>query len=105
MDTIDLHRLKAVVSRLIDEAIAEHGSAHFKLSDNFYWEIAFPKQFDMSSTPMPDEVGSLHDDWEMTHWLADEPTKVSAYSLTEVAPLIAYVGNKLAHRSDQQDPN
>jgi hypothetical protein len=93
---LDLHRLKAVVTRLLDEAIAEHGSANFELQENLYWQIAFAKQFDMSSPPIPDEVGSLHDDWEMTHWLADEPTKVGAFALTEVASLLAYVGNKLA---------
>jgi hypothetical protein len=56
----------------------------------------------MSSQPIPEEVGSLHDDWEMTHWLADEPTRVGSYSLTEVAPLLAYIGNKLARRRGQQ---
>ena len=98
MEVLDLHRLKAVVARLLDEAIAENGSAEFELSENFYWQLAFTKQFDMSSSPVADEVGSLHDDWEMTHALGEEPTKVSAFSLTEVAPLLAYVGNKLAAR-------
>lgn len=106
MQVLDLYRLKAVVIRLLDEAIAEHGSAVFELSENFYLQLAFAKQFDMSSNPIPDEVGSLHDDWEMTHWLADETAKVNAFSLTEVAPLLAYVGNKLAHHiAEQNSPN
>jgi hypothetical protein len=98
MDIVDLHRLKAVVTRLLDEAITDHSSAEFKLDENFYWTVDPVKQFDMSSTPIAEHVGSLHDDWEMTHWMADEPTRVGSYSLTEVAPLLAYVGNKLAQR-------
>jgi len=98
MDTIDLHRLKAVVTRLLDEAIADHGSAEFILDENSYWRFDFVQQFDMSSKPIPEEVGSLHDDWELTHRLADAPTTVGSYSLTEVAPLLAYIGNKLAQR-------
>ena len=105
MQALDLRRLKAVVTRLLDEAITEHGSAEFELSENLYWQITFAKQFDMSSAPIANEVGSLHDDWEMTRWLADEPTKVSALALTEVAPLLAYVGIKLAHRIDQRGSN
>ena len=97
-NTIDLIRLKAVVERLLDEAIEENGSAQFELSDNLYWQIAFAKQFDMSSTPVPDEVGSLRDDWEFTHGIPDVPTKVSARSLTEVSPILAYIGHKLAAR-------
>jgi hypothetical protein len=105
MHTVDLYRLKAVVTRLLDEAIRDHGSAEFKLDDNFYWTFDPVKQFDMSSKPIAEEVGSLHDDWKMTHWLADEPARVSSLSLTEVAPLLAYIGNKLAQRREQQDKN
>ena len=98
MRTVDLNRLKAVITRLLDEAIAEHGSVEFELDENLYWAVSFAKQFDMSSKPFADEVGSLHDDWKMSCWLTDEPTKVSPFSLTEVAPLLAYIGNKLARR-------
>jgi hypothetical protein len=105
MHTVDLHRLKAVVTRLLDEAMAECGSEVFELDDDLYWTLAFAEQFDMRSKPIADEVGSLHDDWEMTCWLADEPTKVSSFSLTEVAPLLAYIGNKLARSRDQQVSN
>ena len=95
MRTLDLHRLKAVVARLLDEAIVEHGSSEFEFKENFYWHLSAEKQFDMSSRPVPDEVGSLHDDWELVQGLADESAKVAVFSLTEVAPLLAYVGNTL----------
>lgn len=90
--------------RLLDEAIAEHGSEHFDLDHDFYWKFSFPKEFDLTAIPdSPEEVGSLHADWEMTHWIPDEPSRVGAYALTEVAPLLDYVGNRLARRDRPDD--
>lgn len=104
MNTLDLERLKAVVVRLLDEAIAELGSATVPLDDNHYWQLGPEKRFDLTATPKADEVGSLWDDWQMTKDIAEEPTQMSAYSLTEVAPLLDYVGNLIAARVGKVGP-
>jgi hypothetical protein len=96
MATLDLHRLKTVVSRLLDEAIAENGSHQFTLDHNFYWTLDCSQEFNLDSPPTASLVGSLHDDWELTRELADSKERVTTYSLTEVAPPLAYIGNKQA---------
>ena len=71
MATLDLQRLKAVVSRLLDEAITENGSHQFTLEHNFYWTLDCSQEFNLDSPPTTSLVGSLHDDWELTRELAD----------------------------------
>jgi hypothetical protein len=97
-EDIDLERLKAVIARLLDEAIRKNGSNTFQLEHNFYWVLDFDNKLDMTSKPAEINVGSLLDDWQMTHWLADEPTEVGTYALTEVAQLLWYIGYRLGQR-------
>jgi hypothetical protein len=49
-EDLDLERLKAVIVRLLDEAIKRNGSSLFKLEHNFYWILDFDKKLDTSST-------------------------------------------------------
>ena len=101
-DHIDLERLKAVVERLLDGAIKRNGSKDFKLDHNFYWELDFEDQFNVSSKPAaPESVGSLVDDWEMTRDIAEWPSEqeVAVFSLTEIAPLLLYIGHQSIGRT------
>ena len=42
------------------------------------------------------EVGDLADDWEFVSRLLQEENQPVAYQLTELAPLLAYLGEVLA---------
>lgn len=95
--TVDLDNLKAVVCRLIDELAFQVGSIEFPLpEDDFYWLLSFKAKMNTTERPQADGAGRLRDDWEVTHWLADYPEQVSAYSLTEVAELLSYLGHASA---------
>jgi hypothetical protein len=95
--TVDLENLKAVTCRLIDELAFQFGSSEFPLPENdFYWLLSFKAKMNMTEQPLADGAGRLRDDWELTHWLADHPEQVSAYSLTEVAELLSYLGHASA---------
>lgn len=97
---IDLHRLKAVACRLIDELATEIGSSSFRLPENdFYWQIDFAAKMNIATAPTDFTIGRLRDDWEMTCTLCDEPTNVSAYSLTELAELLSYMGERVVQKS------
>jgi hypothetical protein len=104
---IDLQQLKAVICRLIDELARQTGSESFQLPENdFYWEI--PAEFKLikdSEQPSASHVGRLRDDWEMIHWIADQPMDqiMTPYSLTEVAPLLDYMGFSVVRRSGPAD--
>jgi hypothetical protein len=91
--TVDLERLKAVVCRLVDELALQIGGNEFKLpEDDFYWKIDPQVQRNMSVAPLVMHVGRLRDDWDLTKRLADAPDRIGAYPLTEVAELLAFLG-------------
>ncbi len=105
--TVDLEKLKAVVCRLIDEYAFTANATEVELPESdFYWLIDPTLKRDMATPPVATFVGRLRDDWELTHWLADGPEQVSAYSLTEVAELLMYFGEvaaTLPYRPREQD--
>lgn len=94
---VDLQRLKAVICRLIDELASQTGSESFQLPEtDFYWTIpAEMKLVGEGQQPSTLHVGRLRDDWEMILTIADQPMNqvMTPYSLTEVAPLLDYMGN------------
>jgi hypothetical protein len=92
---------------LIDELVRQTGSESFQLPKNdFYWEIpAELKLIVDGEQPSASHVGRLRDDWEFIQKIADQPMDqmVSPYSLTEVAPLLDYMGFSVVRRSGPTD--
>jgi hypothetical protein len=97
--SVDLNQLKAVLVRLIDEAAKRNKSHTFEFQHDLYWVLPFEDQLNLSKDPTELDVGNLHDDWEMTKDLADEPTEIGTYALTEVAQLLWYIGHELSVRN------
>jgi len=102
---VDLLRLKAVTCRLIDELVRQTGNTSFQLPDaDCYWKIpadqAIVKEQDPSTFTF--HVGRLRDDWQLIQSIADQPMDqwMTPYSLTEVAPLLDYIGNSVAASND-----
>ena len=93
--TIDLVELRAVVNRLLDHIIETRGVRAVEIRDETYWTVPWPEVRAADSTPGELDVGSLADDWELLSALLDEGAEPVAYQLTELAPLIRYIGETL----------
>ncbi len=56
---IDLECLKAVVVRMLDEAIKRNASKSFKLEHTFYRILDFAKQLDVDSQPTGTDLSAV----------------------------------------------
>ena len=93
---IDLVELKAVVDRLLDHVIETRGVRTVALEDRYYWEVPAPARYKTEVEPGDLDVGNLADDWEFVSGLLREEKQPVAYQLTELGPLLAYIGEALA---------
>ena len=92
---IDLRELQRITNRLLDHAIKTRGISKVLLKRNFYWNIEEKELYDIDQKPLSCTVGSLNDDWEMVSPLTSEEREPVVYQLTEVAPILRYVGEAL----------
>jgi hypothetical protein len=93
---VDLLELRRVVNRLLDHLIETRGVRAVPLDDRYYWEVPAPDRYRMDVDPAALEVGDLTEDWEFVSRLLQEEDAPVAYQLTELAPLLAYLGEVLA---------
>ena len=93
---IDLLELRSVTLRLLDHLIETRGVACVALDENFYWSVPSDVVFRTETMPAQLDVGSLADDWEFVSALLKPDVSPVAYQLTELAPLLAYIGEKLS---------
>jgi len=95
---LDLKVLKAVINRLLDHIIEVRGITQVNLEQPYYWDLPTESLYDVTQKPEDFDVGSLADDWEFVSSLLDEQTQPVAYQLTEVAPLLRYLGEVLGEK-------
>jgi hypothetical protein len=93
---VDLVALKRVVNRLLDHVIETRGVRAVTLDDRYYWDVPAPERYRVEVDPGELDVGDLADDWELVARLLQEENQPVAYQLTELAPLLAYLGEVLA---------
>jgi hypothetical protein len=93
---VDLLELRRVVNRLLDHLIETRGIRAVPLDDRYYWEVPAPDRYRMEVDPGALEVGDLADDWAFVSRLLQEANEPVAYQLTELASLLAYLGEVLA---------
>jgi hypothetical protein len=91
---IDLLQVKAVVNRLLDHIIEARGVKVVEIKNSNYWNIPSDAIYD-SEKPTDLDVGSFVDDWEFLSNLLDGNNQPIAYQLTELAPLIRYIGETI----------
>jgi hypothetical protein len=96
VNEIDLVELKAVIDRLLDHVIETRGVRTVALEDRYDWEVPAPARYRTEVDPGALDVGNLADDWEFVSRLLREENQPVAYQLTELAPLLAYIGEALA---------
>lgn len=92
---IDLKQLKEVTNRLLDHLIETRGVTKVSIEQPFYWDLPLPETYDVEEKPPAPDVGSLVDDWEFLSGLLEADADPVAYQLTELTPLIRYIGLKL----------
>lgn len=95
-DSIDLNQLQKITDKLFDHIIRTRGIESVKLDSNYYWEIDQESLYDVDSQPTDLTIGSLKDNLGFLSSLLEEESLPVAYQLTELAPLLAYVGHTLA---------
>lgn len=92
---IDIVELKRVVDRLLDHLIHTRGVRVVELKNNYYWTVPDDQVYDMARNTFELGIGSLVDDWDFVSSLLDKETDPVTYQLTEVAPLLRYIGEVL----------
>jgi hypothetical protein len=95
---IDLKQMKVIVNRLLDHLIETRGVSKVELDRTYYWNIPQDLLYNVCEQPNGLDIGSLSDDWEFISSLLDEDTEPVAYQLTEVAPLLRYIGEALGEQ-------
>jgi hypothetical protein len=93
---VDLVQLKKIINRLLDHVIEIRGVRAVALDHRYYWEVPAPDRYRVDSDPAELDVGDLADDWEFVSRLLREENQPVVYLLTEIAPLLAYLGEVLA---------
>jgi len=96
--TVNISELRRIVNGLLEHVEKVHGR-EFSLEDDYYWDLSSKAMYDIQKEIMKvDEVGSLGDSWEFLFNMRDENIKEQgpALMLTHVAPLLRYIGEKVA---------
>ena len=92
---INLVDLKKVINHLLDHIIETREITSFELKNNFYWNIPSPDVYNVDIKPKELDIGSIHDEWEFLSDLLDNENQPVAYQLTELAPILRYIGDRL----------
>jgi hypothetical protein len=98
---IDLLDLKRVIDVLFEHLVKQRAVTMVELDQNFFWEVPEEAAYLLDAPPQLD-VGSLDDNWEFLSKLLVEGSSPVAYQLTELAPLLRAIGEKLARELAHQ---
>ena len=91
---IDLAELKQVIDRLFNHIMETRGVKSFVFEKEYYWNIPSRDVYEIEE-PKELDIGSLSDDWEFLSKLLQSENQPVAYQLTQVAPLLRYLGEWL----------
>lgn len=89
---LDLVVLRDAINRILDYMIDELHANTIQLDKSLYWDMDPNYKYDMSKDPREFEVGNLHDDWDFVCRIPEEDEVPVILKLTEIAPLIQYIG-------------
>jgi hypothetical protein len=92
---IDIAQLQRAVNRLLDHVLMA-GVREVTIEQPLYWTVVNPRS--LHEQPSELGVGDLCDDLEFALGVLDPGAEPMALSLTEVAPLLAYVGEVVSAR-------
>ena len=96
---IDLLELKRAVDRLFDHIVRDLKIVRVEIHEDYYWHVDGDALHDMASTPVDENgtlnIGSLAADWDSVSRLLRDENETVVRQLTEVAPLLRYIGEKV----------
>lgn len=92
---IELKELQLIINRLIDHIVKTRNIDRVVVKETAYWNIPPESLYKLDEKPSMLDVGDLRDDWEFVSSFLDESRQPVAYQLTEVAPLLRYIGETL----------
>ena len=99
---IDLREVRIVVNKLLDHIIETRRVTQLGVEHPNYWNVRYEQLIDPTGPPDNLDIGSLTDDWDLLRSLIESDTPPVAYQLTEVAPLIRYIGEVLGRELASQ---
>lgn len=91
---INLVELKQVVDRLFEHIIETRRVTSCEFEKDNYWDIPSEEIYEIND-PKHFNIGSLSDDWEFLSKLLEPENQPIAYQLTELAPILRYLGEYL----------
>lgn len=97
MRNIEIRKLKEAINLLLDHVI-DSGSDSIALEEQFYWKVSDSEKYKMNNEPTQVAVGDLFDDLDFVERVLHNKDNIVAYTLTEVAPILAYVGEVASNR-------
>lgn len=95
MTEIAIEDIKRIIDRLLDHIKEARGIEAVEIKSPFYWDIPADQRYNMNTDVSELNVGSLDDDWEFVSKLLDPAEVPLSNQLTEVAPLLRYIGETL----------
>jgi len=97
MRNIDIQKLKEAINLLLDHVI-DKGSDSITLEEQFYWKVNDNEKYRVNNEPTELSVGDLFDDLDFIEKFYRTKDNIVSYTLTEVAPVLAYVGEVASNR-------
>lgn len=94
MTEIRIDQLQEIANKLFDHIKNDLGINKIVLDKNFYWDMDSGQLYDIEMPPKLN-MGSLHDDWEFVSSILEKDSAPVSLSLTELAPLLRYLGEKI----------
>ncbi len=91
MRVIDVRKLKASIDALLDHII-DSGIERLDIETQYYWQVEESREYDFQRQPEGYAVGDFYEDVATMEQVLSNKEHVLAYTLTELAPIVAYVG-------------
>ncbi|WP_445145055.1 hypothetical protein [Dyella sp. Tek66A03] len=100
--TIDLAELRRAVEALFDHVMVTRGISEVAIDHPLYWSVLPGESRAMDEQPAALGVGDLNDDLDFVLSVLKPGALPVALTLTEVAPLLAYVGEVVSDQVANQ---
>lgn len=91
MNTIDIRKLKESIDVLL-EHIIDSGVERLEIETQYYLQVEESRECDFRRQPEGYAVGNFYEDVAMMEQVLSNREHMLAYTLTQLAPIMAYVG-------------
>jgi hypothetical protein len=95
MINIDIIKLKQIIDIIFDHITKTRGVTQCELKESLYWYFSEEEIYNMYNNPKELLLGDLYDDLEFLSLVLDPENQPLAYQLTQLAPILRYLGEKL----------